>query len=61
MGFSRYLWVKICPTVNAVLTLSFAVLTDDKAAAAKNDRTQENPPERVGKGYAFSVFSAGTC
>ena len=35
--------------MNTVLTLSFAVLTDDKAATTKNDRTQENPPERVGK------------
>lgn len=59
MGFSRYLSVKMCLD-NTVLTLYFAVLTDDKAATAKNDRTQENPPERVGKGYVFSVSSGGT-
>lgn len=45
--------------MNTVLTLSFTLLTDDKAATAKNDRTQENPPERAGKGYVFSVSSAG--
>lgn len=51
---------KCALTMNAVLPLSFTLLTDDKAATAKNDGTQENPPERVGKDYAFSVSSAGT-
>jgi len=47
-------------TMNTVLTLSFALLADDKAATAKNDRAQKNPPERVGKGDVFSVSSSGT-
>lgn len=46
-------------TTHMVLILSFAVLTGDKAATAKNDRTQEDPPERAGKGCVFSVSSAG--
>lgn len=37
-------------TLNAVLTPSFALLTDDKAATAENDRTEKNSPEGVGKG-----------
>lgn len=41
--------------------LSFAVLTDDKAASAKNGRTQENSPERAGKGCVFSASSDDTC
>lgn len=51
--FMRFFQMSVSQTVltmNTLLTLSFAVLSGDKAAAATNGRTQENTPERAGKG-----------
>lgn len=45
-------------TVNAMLVLSFALLTDDKAVTAKNDRTEKNPPKRTGKCYVSQSLSS---
>lgn len=48
--FSSDTSVSICALMlNAALMPSFALLTDDKAATAKNDRTEKNSPEGVGK------------
>jgi len=48
--FSSDTSVSVCAlTLNAVLTPSFALLTDDKAATTKNGRTEKNSPEGVGK------------